>query len=43
MRPELLGTYEQAMPADLRTRLVAYFESYNRELYEWLGEEFDWA
>jgi hypothetical protein len=37
------GTYERAIPADLRTRLVAYFEPYNRELYEWLGEEFDWA
>jgi hypothetical protein len=37
------GTYERAIPADLRTRLVAFFEPYNRELYEWLGEEFDWA
>lgn len=37
------GNYEQAIPADLRTRLVAYFEPYNRELYQWLGEEFDWG
>jgi hypothetical protein len=37
------GTYERAIPADLRTRLVAYFEPHNRKLYEWLGEEFDWA
>jgi hypothetical protein len=37
------GNYEQAIPADLRARLVAYFEPYNRELYEWLGGEFDWA
>jgi hypothetical protein len=37
------GNYERAIPADLRARLAAYFEPYNRELYEWLGEEFDWA
>ena len=27
----------------LRARLVAYFEPHNRELYRWLGQEFDWA
>ena len=37
------GNYEQEIPADLRARLIAYFEPYNRELYQWLGEEFDWA
>jgi hypothetical protein len=37
------GSYERAIPADLRARLAVYFEPYNRELYEWLGEEFDWA
>jgi hypothetical protein len=37
------GNYERAIPGDLRSRLVAYFEPYNRELYEWLGEDFDWA
>ena len=37
------GNYERGMPAELRTRLNAYFEPYNRELYQWLGEEFDWA
>jgi hypothetical protein len=37
------GTYERAIPANLRARLAAYFEPHNRKLYEWLGEEFDWA
>ena len=37
------GNYERAMPAELRARLNACFEPYNRELYQWLGEEFDWA
>jgi hypothetical protein len=39
----LAGTYERAMPPELRTRLVAHFEPYNRELYRWLGQEYDWA
>jgi hypothetical protein len=37
------GNYERAIQPDLRTRLAAYFEPYNRALYQWLGEEFDWA
>jgi hypothetical protein len=37
------GNYERAMPVDLRPKLSAYFEPYNRELYQWLGEEFDWT
>ncbi|MGH7509227.1 MAG: sulfotransferase domain-containing protein [Gemmatimonadales bacterium] len=41
-KPFLPGSYDRALPADLRARLVAYFEPYNRELYRWLGEEFDW-
>jgi hypothetical protein len=36
------GTYGREMPADLRARLAAYFEPHNRELYRWLGEEYDW-
>jgi hypothetical protein len=36
------GTYERAMPEELRVRLAAYFEPHNRELFQFLGEEFDW-
>jgi hypothetical protein len=42
-QPFLHATYERAMPAALRTRLVTYFEPHNRELFQWLGEEFDWT
>ncbi|MGI9042282.1 MAG: sulfotransferase domain-containing protein [Gemmatimonadales bacterium] len=42
-KPFLQGKYEREMPPNLRARLAAYFEPYNRELYQWLGEEFDWA
>jgi hypothetical protein len=41
--PAYQGNYLRGVPPDLRSRLRAYFEPYNRELYEWLGEEFDWA
>ena len=37
------GKYKRDMPEELRSRLQAYFEPYNRELYRWLGEEFDWT
>lgn len=37
------GSYERGMPAALRARLAAFFEPHNRELFRWLGEEFDWA
>jgi len=37
------GNYDREIPAELRGRLAAYFEPHNRELYRWLGEEFDWA
>ncbi|MGH7508112.1 MAG: sulfotransferase domain-containing protein [bacterium] len=51
LRPHLLkgykafyqGNYERGIPPGLRSRLVDYFEPYNRELYRWLGEEFDWT
>jgi hypothetical protein len=42
-KPFLHGSYDRAMPAELRKRLVRYFEPHNRELYQWLGKEFDWA
>jgi hypothetical protein len=37
------GNYDREIPAALRRRLADYFEPHNRELYRWLGEEFDWA
>lgn len=37
------GSYERAIPADLRARLADYFEPHNRRLYQWLGQEFDWT
>ena len=51
LRPHILerysafyqGKYEQAIAPALRARLAAYFEPHNRELYRWLGEEYDWA
>ena len=42
-RPFYQGNYDRHMPVELRRRLGAYFEPHNRELYRWLGEEFDWA
>ncbi len=39
----LPGQYDREIPAELRGRLASYFEPYNRELYRWLGEEYDWA
>jgi len=37
------GSYEHTMPPALRSRLAAYLEPHNRELFRWLGEEYDWA
>ncbi len=37
------GNYQRAMPEELKTRLTAYFEPHNRELFQWLDEEFDWS
>lgn len=42
-KPYYEGSYERAMPPELRARLSAYFEPHNRELFRWLGEEFDWT
>ncbi len=41
-KPFLQRGYDRTMPPELRTRLATYFEPYNRELFQWLGEEFDW-
>lgn len=42
-RPFLHGSYDRAIPEDVRAKLARYFEPYNRELFQWLGEEYDWA
>lgn len=41
--PFYQGNYDRHIPSELRRRLVDCFEPHNRELYRWLGEEFDWA
>lgn len=42
-RPFYQGHYERTMPEELRTKLVAYFAPHNRELFQWLGEHYDWS
>ena len=42
-KPFLQGRYEREMPAGLRASLAAHFEPYNRQLYQWLGQEYDWT
>ena len=42
-KPFYQGAYDRRIPADIRQRLVTYFEPLNRELYQWLGRELDWA
>jgi hypothetical protein len=42
-KPFYQGNYQREIPAELRARLAAYFEPFNRELYHWLGQEFDWT
>jgi hypothetical protein len=37
------GSYERTIPPTLRTRLQSVFEAPNRELFRWMGEEFDWT
>jgi hypothetical protein len=39
----LPGSYDRDMPEQLRKRLADYFEPHNRALFQWLGEEYDWA
>ena len=41
--PFYQGKYDREMSPELRRKLVAYFDPYNRDLYQWLGEEFDWT
>jgi hypothetical protein len=42
-KPFYQGAYDRRIPADIRERLAAHFDPLNRELYRWLGREFDWA
>jgi hypothetical protein len=39
----LPGNYQRGMPEPLRARLTEFFAPHNRALYQWLGEEYDWA
>jgi hypothetical protein len=41
-KPFVQVGYDRQMPAELRSKLVNYFEPYNRELFQWLGQEYDW-
>jgi hypothetical protein len=42
-KPFYQGAYDRRIPPDIRQRLAAHFDPLNRELYQWLGREFDWA
>lgn len=42
-KPFLQGGYEREMSSEVRARLAAYFAPFNRELYQWLGEDFGWT
>jgi hypothetical protein len=42
-KPFLQGNYEREMAPGLRASLAAHFEPHNRQLYEWLGQEYDWT
>ena len=42
-KPFLQGRYEREMAAGLRASLAAHFQPYNRQLYQWLGQEYDWT
>jgi Sulfotransferase domain len=37
------GHYARAMAPELKAKLTSYFEPFNRELFQFLGEEFDWS
>jgi hypothetical protein len=42
-RPFRRSEYDRKLPGERRAQLTAFFEPHNRELFQWLGEEFDWA
>jgi Sulfotransferase domain len=41
-RTFLQGNYDRDLPSGVRGRLADYFAPHNRELFSWLGREFDW-
>lgn len=41
-KPYLRGEYDRGISQEVRSKLAAYFEPFNQDLYRWLGEEFDW-
>lgn len=42
-RPFVQKEYDRNLPAERRAQLASFFEPHNRELFQWLGEEFDWV
>jgi Sulfotransferase domain len=42
-RPFRQREYDRKLPGGRRAQLAAFFEPHNRELFQWLGQEFDWA
>jgi Sulfotransferase domain len=42
-RPFVQKEYDRNLPSDRRRQLAGVFETHNRELFQWLGEEFDWS
>jgi hypothetical protein len=42
-KPFLQGQYDRDLPEPVRIRLAHYFAPHNRELFRWLGQEFDWS
>jgi hypothetical protein len=37
------GNYDRGISPELRAKLARYFEPHNRELFQFLGEEYDWT
>lgn len=42
MHPKNTGQYHESVPLTLYEELTAYYAPHNRQLYEYLGQEFDW-
>jgi hypothetical protein len=42
-RPFVQKEYDRNLPPERRAQLARVFEPHNRELFQWLGEEFDWS
>jgi hypothetical protein len=42
-RPFVQREYNRNLPPEWRAKLATFFEPHNRGLFQWLGEEFDWA